>query len=128
MSSVFCYKHLSTILENSLFCASTLGGGMVRVLIKIVIFTAAISVLNVTIKVTPSLHLVLRCKTNCFPKWWIGGCNRTPTMYRVIRVIQEHPSCCERLLVAKGLILSSQLLDRGHLSSRILYGAVFDTV
>ena len=57
--SVFCCKLLSTILENSLFCASTLGGGMVHVLIKTVISTAAISVSNVTIKVTPSHHLVL---------------------------------------------------------------------
>ena len=27
----------------------------------------------------PSLHLVLRCKTHCFLKWWIGVCNRTLT-------------------------------------------------
>ena len=64
ITSVFCYKLLSTILENSLFCTSTLGGGMVHVLIKTVISTASISVSNVTIKVTQSLHLVLGRKTN----------------------------------------------------------------
>ena len=80
---------------------------MVRVLIKIVIFTAAISVLNVTIKVTPSLHLVLRCKTNCFPKWWIGGCNRTPTIWIILPIEwQKHSSVyveeSEGKLKAKG--------------------------
>ena len=83
LSSVFCYKLLSTILENSLFCASTLCGGMVHVLIKTVISTTAISVSNVTMKVIPSLHLVLGGKTNWFPKWWIGVCNRTPTLCNI---------------------------------------------
>ena len=90
IASVFCYKHLSTILENSLFCPSTLGRDGSCYHKNCYLQCSYICVKCHNKNNTISLHLVLRCKTSCFSKWWIGVCNRTPTIEEITAYLKDN--------------------------------------